>query len=292
MAYRFLLETPESLAAEASIAVTSAGDTDLLVVRQSSRPGYDHPVLDMAVAAHSLTVINTIYDWFDSLGASRPDVSLILHSGQRLPVEEYDRGQMIAAIRRDQPWVERTIPRIGDHIEETASVIVQDAGTGVAVPPPVTNVPAPLPVVGMRTVSIKALNAIAIRVTDIAKAERFYNAFLGMEVTGRGRKAADGTTIPVEADFDWDTATLNGLPADVVMLENGPLSLHLHRVGLGARLDRAILDSISIRVDGPTFQTIKGECLMRGFETLANRERVFAFRDPFAVVWELTLNGA
>ncbi|MER3437332.1 MAG: hypothetical protein C4346_06925, partial [Chloroflexota bacterium] len=84
MAYRFLLEVPEDLAAEANVAVSAAGDAQVVVVRNSHGLGFDDPYVDLTVAAHTLRVIDTLYQWFDDLGASRPDIRVVLHSGERL----------------------------------------------------------------------------------------------------------------------------------------------------------------------------------------------------------------
>src|SRR5918998_1335625 len=92
MAYRFLLETPEALAADASVTVEAVGD---------------------------------------ALGASRPDLRIVLHSGVRLDLEQLDRGAMVAAIRRDQPWVERSIPKVGEH--ELDAVFLPDAAEAALV---------------------------------------------------------------------------------------------------------------------------------------------------------------
>src|SRR5262245_60712963 len=126
MAYRFLLEVPETLAAEAGIAVGEAGDADVVVVRDSHATEYDEPYLDLTVAAQSLLVIDHLYQWFDSIGASRPDIRLVLHSGDKLTFEAHDASSMVAAIRRDQPWVERSIPKIGEHEVEDLTAADKD----------------------------------------------------------------------------------------------------------------------------------------------------------------------
>ena len=87
----------------------------------------------------------------------------------------------------------------------------------------------------------------------------------------------------------WDTAGEYG--ADVTYLQNGPLVLAVHRVGMGARIERALLEHISLRVDASSFTRIKGQALMRGYEVIGQSETDFAFRDPFNVVWDLNLAG-
>ena len=79
--------------------------------------------------------------------------------------------------------------------------------------------------------------------------------------------------------------------ADVTYLQNGPLVLAVHRVGLGARIERSLLEHISLRVDASSFTRIKGLALMRGYEVIGQSETDFAFRDPLNVVWDLNLAG-
>jgi catechol 2,3-dioxygenase-like lactoylglutathione lyase family enzyme len=301
MAYRFLLEVPESLGAEANVAIGTAEDAQVVVVRDSGARDFDEPYLDLTVAAHTLRVIDTLYDWFDTLGASRPDIRLVLHSGERLSLEAHDRGSLVAAIRGDQPWVERTIPRIGDHVDDLTDLDDDARGDPVLPPVPavtraageVTRAASALAVADEeRTVAIRELNHIALRVTDLAKAERFYTEFLAMDLLGRARHSAQGGYVALNGSYSWDEATRTGQEADVSFLRNGPLTLALQRLGRGARLERGFLDHISVRVDATTFTALKGQVLMRSYELLATSETAFAFRDPFGITWEFTLQGS
>jgi len=307
MAYRFLLEVPAALAAEANIAVAEAGDAQVVLVRDSHGLGFDDPYVDLTIAAHSLRVVETLYDWFDQLGASRPDIRIVLHSGDRLALEAYDRGQMVAAIRRDQPWVERTIPKIGEHEPETpteaftegitaAEEILIDSAGGNAPSPGVPLAPAPAALAVQeaereRLVRFRALNHIAVRVNDLPKAERFYADFFNMELLGRARRDPIGEYIPLDGAYGWQQARRQGAEADVAFLRNGPVTLALIRAGRGARLESAIFDHLSVTVDATTYTRVKGEVLMRSFLTLVVGETTFTFRDPFGVVWELRVQG-
>jgi catechol 2,3-dioxygenase-like lactoylglutathione lyase family enzyme len=303
MAYRFLLEVPESLAAGAQVTIDGTGDAQVLVARSSHGLGYDQLYMDLTVAAHTLRVIDAIYDWFDGLGASRPDIRLVLHGGDRLPLEAYDRGAMVAAIRRDQPWVERSIPKIGEHEPEgydtelagverervAGGLVERVAPSGSLVVPYVGEEGGPT--AGHR-VHIRAVNHLSSRVIDLARAERFYTDFFGMELLGRARRDGRGRAEPLNGDYRWDEAVRTGAQADVTYLRNGPLTLALERVGLGVRMERfSVLDRISLAVDGTTFTRLKGEILMRAYETLAVGETSIVFRDPFSVPWELTVGA-
>ena len=310
MAYRFLLEVPEALAADANVAVAEANDAQVVLVRGSHGLGFDDAAADLTVAAHSLRVIETLYGWFDTLGASRPDIRIVLHGGDRLSLEGHDRGAMVAAIRRDQPWVERTLPKIGDHErDEFTPGFTRGTEFREGAERSVNDVPGTTPAAGAaldaswvapgavanpveRRISLRALNHVAVRVADLAKAERFYTEFFDMELLGRARRDGRGQFEPVDGDYRWDEALVQGTEADLCFLANGPIVLALHRVGRGARLDRwAILDHLSIAVDAITFTTLRGEVLMRSFETVATADTAITFRDPFGLTWEVTVQG-
>ncbi len=301
MAYRFLLEAPESLASEASLAVDGTPDAQVVLVRNSHGLGIDDESVDLTVAAHSLQVIDWLYDWFDVLGASRPDIRLVLHSGDRLSLEEVDRGAMVAAIRRDQPWVERSIPHVGDHEEPFNPEPVGGApevnaidGAGGNAPDRlvadylVTGNEVAIPEMTQR-VHLRAVNHIAIWVNEPAKAERFYGDYLNMEITGRARRGDGGALELLEPDFDWTDAIRDGVQPDITYLSNGAVSLLLMNAGRGARLERGLLDHISVAVDGSTFAMLKGEALVRSLVLLGTSESGFRFRDPFGLTWEILL---
>lgn len=320
MAYRFLLSVPTTLVDDANIAVSQADDAQVLVVRNSHGLGFDDPYSDLTVAAHSLRVVATIYDWFEAMGPDRPAIALVLHGGDRLPLADHDRGSMVAAIRRDQPWVERTLPRIGQHAHDeirtpvaavtTAGPLTQAdqgapmssaASTAIADLADVST-PGPAPTErswgilrpeerAPRSVAIRELNHIAVRVTDLARAEAFYANFFGMDLVARGVKGDGDRLDLVGPGYVWAEASATGREADVAFLRNGPLVLALHRVGRGARLERDVLDHISIRVEPGTFRQLKGEALMRSMEILSATDRAIVVRDPFFLTWEISVDA-
>lgn len=284
MAYRFLLEVPETLAAEAGIVIGEAGDAEVVVVRDTHYTEFDEPYLDLTVAAHSLRVVDNLYRWFDELGASRPDVRLVLNSGDKVTLEAHDASSMVAAIRRDQPWVERSIPKIGEHEAEelTASDKVQARGA--------IEVATGASVATEREVVIRELNHIALQVADLPRAEAFYMSLFSMDLVGRAYRTAPGEYEVLEGGFPANAAS-TGTEAIVSFLRNGPLTLALRSVGRGARIERAVLSHISIRVDATTFTNLKGQILMRSYEVLESGQTSFVFSDPFSISWEITLHG-
>ncbi|HET7092296.1 MAG TPA: hypothetical protein VFI22_02430, partial [Thermomicrobiales bacterium] len=194
MAYRFLLEVPEALADEANVAVEQVADAQVVLARDSHGLGVDDPYVDLTVAAHSLQVIQSLYNWFDQLGASRADIRIVLHSGERVSLEAVDRAAMVAAIRRDQPWVERTIPKVGEHEPQDGAGSFTLGGNlayaGDRVDAAGGNAPE---AVALRTfeevepaterpVRIEAIDHIPIQTSDLRRAERFYSDFLHMDL--------------------------------------------------------------------------------------------------------------
>jgi hypothetical protein len=262
----------------------------------------------MTVAAHSLRVVDLLYDWYDTIGPPQPDVRVVLHGGERHPLQTVDRARLIALIRRDQPWVERTIPHIGDHepvartprysvgpgasefepsldmTRQTASVAVVDheRDSGEMLP---TGEPA-------SALEIRAINYVLVQVNDLRKAETFYQDFFAMRLLGRVRRGPDGTLVPLPSDYSWDRALQSGEMAETSFLSNGPLTLAAQRVGLGVLLGQGVLETVSLGVDARTFATIKGEVLMRPLTVLRSGIASFTFRDPFNVNWEIAVVGS
>jgi hypothetical protein len=308
MAYRFLLEVPESLAEAASMAVERIDDTQVLVVRPSHGLGVDDPYLDMTVAAHSLRVVDSLFDWYEASDVPRPDVRVVLHGGERHPLGAVDRARLVALIRRDQPWVERSIPHIGDH-EPMAKTFRYSVGPGASEFEPSPNMTyetAPVAVADRgheagemlptgepaSALRIRAINYVLVQVNDLRKAEQFYQDFFAMQLLGRVRRGPDGTSIPLPADYSWDRALQSGEMAETSFLSNGPLTLAAQRVGLGVLLGQGALETLSLGVDSRTFATIKGEVLMRPLTILRSGIASITFRDPFNVNWEIAVIGS
>jgi hypothetical protein len=262
----------------------------------------------MTVAAHSLRVVDSLFDWYEAIDAPRPEVRVVLHGGERHPLAAVDRARLVALIRRDQPWVERTIPHIGDH-EPMAKTPRYSVGPGASEfepSPDLANETAPVAVAdrGLETgemlptgepasaFRIRAINYVLVQVNDLRKAEQFYQDFFAMELLGRVRRGPDGTSIPLPFDYSWDRALQSGELAETSFLSNGPLTLAAQRVGLGVLLGQGALETVSLGVDSRTFATIKGEVLMRPLTVLRSGIASFTFRDPFNVNWEIAVVGS
>lgn len=297
MAYRFLLEVPESLASDANVAVASAGDAQVLVDRNSHGLGFDDPYNNLTVAAHSLRVVDTLYGWADEIGATRPEtrfkVGIVLHSGERIGLHEIDRPGMIASIRRDQPWVERSVPKIGEHetayhrppiegLEDGQGGALQRTGNtnGEILDVNLIEAEDEL-IVNGRTFAV-------VQVNDLPRAERFYKELFNLRIHQRMRQDDEGVWRELPPVEDERTAHQHTSEADVVFMVNEPLHVALVGAGRGARLDYAqVHNAIEVTTTAEAANRIKALVLMGTYTLLGSAGPTFSFRDPFGVVWNV-----
>lgn len=307
MAYRFLLEVPEQLAADASVAVAMAGDAQVLVERNSHGLGFEDPYTDISIAAHSLGVIGTLYNWARGVGVERPEnrssIRIVLHDGRRVALHDVDPAALVAAIRRDQPWVERSMPRIGEHERDLVTERLLDRGEDPLVPEgnrslaattvlaPVASISAVELIDADEELTNQGVRYAVIPVLRLEPAERLYGELLGLRLVQRLRRDTSANGDGWEelgVDYDHGAAEDQNSEADLVFMRNGPLNIALQRAGRAARLDYSrSSNEIGIAVDPPTAARLKAIVLMRGFTMLNSTASAFAFRDPFGVVWEI-----
>lgn len=303
MAYRFLLEVPNTLVGDANAAVAASGDAQVLLARASHGLGIDDEYQDLSVAATNLGVVEQLYDWVHDMQANRPEsritISLVLHSGRRFGLHESDPQQTIAAIRRDQPWVERSIPKIGEHerdrfVDPVARSANMTGGTALMVEELVeVAVESATQIysvgVGMSEGMFLGRGTYClVRVMDLAGPEHFYHDVLGMTLIGRVVTADDGKPIELDADYDHFTAAQTNTEADLAFLEHGPLKLALQRVGRAYPMDYGkTVNQFTLQVEPALAHKIKAQVLMRGYTLLGEDATSFAFRDPYAVAWEI-----
>jgi catechol 2,3-dioxygenase-like lactoylglutathione lyase family enzyme len=303
MAYRFLLEVPERLADDASLVIDQAGDAQVLVARPSHGLGVDAPYLDLTTAAHSLRVIELLGGWYNGLPEPRANVGIVLHGGERYSLGEMSPNRIVALIRHDQPWVERSIPHVGDHEPKVAP---SGFSTGAGAPA-VEVVGVEQGTGGMELVEefvpageeasahglqAQAINYVLVQVNDLRKAERFYERFFAMQLMGRLRRGADGTLTPLPVDYSWDQAMQTGDLAEITFFSSGPVTLAVQDVGMGVLLGKGPVDLVSVGVDARTFTRLKSEVLMYPLTILRSGVASFVFRDPLGVNWEIAVTGS
>jgi hypothetical protein len=324
MAYRFLLEVPESLVEDANVVVNHVPDAQVLLSHASHGLGVDEGAQDLSIAAHSLRVIQAIYKWKADIDRNAPlarnRIRIALHSGDRMTVGEIDYHSMVAAIRRDQPWVERTIPKIGEHQTRSGPLTKADAPlstplpreTQVAVVEGEDQFPSPAvdsdtrnpnaapriadvhiqgtdDIATHETVTVEGIPFILLPVLDLAKPERNYSEIFGLEVIGRGNHPKDGPWEIIEPGYDVEQEAQFGIEPDYAFMRNGPLAIALQRVGRGYPLDHYIRipEPIHLLMDMESLRRVKANVLMRSWDVRDLRSDGFIFRDPFGYTWAL-----
>jgi uncharacterized glyoxalase superfamily protein PhnB len=299
MAYRFLLEVPANLTAEANVAVATAGDAEVLVDRAAHGLGVDVPYNNLTVAAHSLRIVSTLYAWASDIGATRPDsrvqIGIVLHSGRRIGLHDIDAPALVASIRRDQPWVETSAPKIGEHERETVAglntnlELAPEPGTvAVAEQAPPSAITAVDLIDAEDEVTVRGRTFAVIQVLELVDAESFYADLFGLRLDGRMRQDEHGTWQDVEEGYDHATAVWNGTEADIAFMHNGPLHVALTRAGRAARLDYSIVSNrLAVAMEASMAAAIKAKILMRGHTLLAAEGPAFTFRDPYGVAWSI-----
>jgi hypothetical protein len=313
MAYRFLLEVPETLVGDANIVVNHVPDAQVILARDSHGLGYEDPYKDLSVAAHSLRVLDAIYAWYDDMGATSPSsrttLRIVLHGGERLSVGEVPKDQMVAAIRRDQPWVERTIPKIGEHetrhspgtsVIETSTVpdVVDEAGASVGTLArqevgewvrPVTILASDDPN-AHTSLMVAGVPQIVLDVVDPAKPERVYGELFGLQMVGRGNRTDTGGWEFLDPAYDTEQNAQWGLTPQYAFLQNGPLSIALRRVGRSLPLNhyRDVPAPIRVAVDRASLARVKATVLMRSYNVFENGRDHIVFRDPFGYTWAVS----
>lgn len=313
MAYRFLLEVPRLLADDANVAVTASGVAQVLVARPAHGAGFDDAYVDLSIAAQNLSVIDDIYDWYEDAGfdapGNRASVSLILHHGRQLALGATDPSTAVAAIRRDQPWVEHTIPKIGEHVRPAFAGGAPSSSVRTPAPEPssaAVAVVAELATAMMASPVVRAQAVLSegslfeqgarydlIRVADLAAPERLYHDLLGLGLIGRVRIEQNGTRTYLDAAYDYEQAAQNASEATLAFMASGPLQVVLQRVGRARPLDAsAVVNEFVLAVEEPMARRVKASVLMRGYSLLGEDANGFAFRDPFGVIWNIVAADA
>lgn len=280
MAYRFVLEVPESVAHEVNTAIAMVGDAQVHHIRNSHGLGFDDPFVDLTVAAHSLAAVDRVYRWMLDYGEPWPDVRLVMHDGRRVSFAKANVSLIAAAIRRDQPWVDHTMPQIGVH-EPKPWLNAAEIEAVPEVPTLDPRDPASL--------QRRFETAPGVPVHNLAPAEQYYDEVLDLHVAARARRRDDGTLEVIEGHYDPTLARLRAEEADVVFLENGPLQINLERFSRGYPLPYGT-DPLHIQITATRdhIADVRGRIMIYGNNLLESDAEVLRFADPYNVIWTMS----
>ena len=305
MAYRFLLEVPDALYAQANVVISHAPDAGIVDVHEGIGGDFDNPGKTMTLSAHSLDIVHRLKAWYTDVLFNQPDaaqVNYLLTNGSRLGVASYDPDDVVAAIRRDQPWVERSIPKIGEHATRTApqgvlqpamaTAAVRSSGLATSHGPQLASInilatdePRDHPVMDIEDVAMLHLPVI-----DLARPERAYAEIFGAALVDRADRDGKGGWIWHGAEYDDEQEAQLGTEPDFAFVQNGPLVIALERMGRAYPLDVFANPPAPIRlmVDDASFHAIRGEVLARNWNVMEDSTPgVFDFRDPFGYTWAI-----
>lgn len=307
MAYRFLLEVPRSLYEQANVVISHAPGAGINDTHNGIAGDFDNNGITVTVSAHSLEIVSRLRDWYDDVQANIPNAEVVNYyftDGTRVPVGEADPSDIVAAIRRDQPWVDRSIPRIGEHQTRTgpatalkpamASVETLTNRTGAALinAPRVGNItiiatdePTDHP-----TITIDGATMLQLPMIDLFRAEQAYAEVFGAQLVDRADRDGHGGYIWHNAQPGQQSDVRTVPEADFAFLQNGPLTLALERLGRAVPLDvhANVPSPVKLLVSDDSLETIKAEALVRNWTVMDDTTPgIFVFRDPFGFTWEI-----
>lgn len=307
MAYRFLLEVPQALYEQANVVISHTPDAGITDTHNGIAGDFDNPGITITLSAHSLEVVSRLRDWYDDVLANIPDAGPVNYrftDGTRVSVADADPAAVVAAIRRDQPWVDRSIPRIGEHAFRSgpaealkpamASVETHSARTGLGVvnAPRVGNVtilatdePTEHP-----TITIDGATMINLPMIDLFRAEQAYAEVFGAQLVDRADRDGRGGYVWHNAEPGQSSDVRTVPEADYAILQNGPLTIALERLGRAEPLHvhGNVPLPVKLLVPDQTLDTIQAEVLVRNWTVMDNTTPgIFVFRDPFGFTWEI-----
>ncbi len=285
MPYRFVLEVPEALHEEAKAFVDEVRGAKVVIERRPRPSVVDvEEISTLTISCHSLDIVDELSRWLDENQAS-DGVMIDAYNGARVRMSDHDPKALRRMIQGDQYWIENSVPRIRnvDTSMMEGGALVSEVpyggrlASGTLVAPPET------------TVALGDIDAVAVRVRDIGKAEAFYRDFFGMGVAYRARRENERWSM-LGADFDWTASIHTGITPEVVRVENGPVALVLVNAGMGAVMHENRVAYLSVSVPAETLTRLRGRATFANYTVQEDSPRAFRFVDPFGVTWQLVVN--
>lgn len=285
MAYRFILEVPESIGEEAKVVVDEAPEAEVLIARHSRPVDSTQTRREITVVAHSLDIIDRLYSWLRTQNEAA-QIELEPFGGPRVRLGQYSSYQVKALVQGDQYWMETTMPNIA-HLSRPGSTslalpateTVLPAGLNAPVEGPVSTVP--------KTLEFYTSEQVLIRVRDIRWAEAVYRDLFEMDVVIRARQADDQWE-PLPRDFDWEVGIRTGIYPGVAVLQHEPLSIVLLSVGRGNPAMEMELKHVNVVVSPKSLQSLRAKVMMHPFPMAENQPHYFSFRDPYETIWHIS----
>jgi catechol 2,3-dioxygenase-like lactoylglutathione lyase family enzyme len=126
---------------------------------------------------------------------------------------------------------------------------------------------------------------MALLVTDLQNAERFYSQLFDLQVQFREARTIDGwATLPPGAG--WPEAIAAGIQLELSFLRNGALVLALERAS-EMTADSGRISHLAVTVDPAAMAELKRRAAELGCQITLDHPRTLLFMDPFGIRWEL-----
>lgn len=281
MTYRFVLDVPEALHDSAKAAVGTARDAMVLIEHRPTPSVSDEQRVELSVTAHTLDVIDTVYQWLAESGAAN-DVYLEAYKGGRFALVEHDPKALRRLIQGNQYWYENSMPNV-----QYLDAAMMESGARVAdVPYGGRTASGTAIATAERQVTLGSIDHIAVRVRDVYRAEAFYRDFFGMNVIYRTRRD-DERWQHLPADYDWAERHRTGIEPGVIRLENGNVSLVVINAGAAAVMMEPRVAYISITAPMETLNELRGRAMFANYTVEEDSPRAFRFIDPFGISWQI-----
>ncbi len=285
MAYRFILEVPESIGEEAKVVVDEAPEAEVLIARHSRPIDSTQTRREITVVAHSLEIIDRLYSWLRTQDEAA-QIELEPFGGPRVRLGQYSSYQVKALVQGDQYWMETTMPNIahlsrsGDtSIALPATETVLPAGLSAPAEGPISTIP--------KTLEFYTSEQVLIRVRDIRWSEAVYRDLFEMDVVIRARRSGDQWE-PLPREFDWEAGIRTGIYPDLAVLQHEPLSIVLLSVGRGSPSLEMEMKHVNLVVSPKSLLTLRAKVMMHPFPMADNQQHYFSFRDPYETVWHIS----
>ena len=132
---------------------------------------------------------------------------------------------------------------------------------------------------------IRGISHVALNVTSIVDAERYYCGLFALEVAFRDAQHG-GRQASLRPGVSWETAIAKGIAPGLSSLFRDGFTLALEQGGVSR--DDGHLNHLGLDVDDVELAAIKARLVPHGCATLSERPDLLVFDDRYGVHWELT----
>lgn len=280
MTIRFILEVPRANLPGALRVIDAFPGAEAIAARHVDSADAEQSSAEISVIAQNADIVDALYEWYGGLDRNAP-IFVNFQDGERCRLSAYDAHSLretFEAHRDDvrsaqlAPPVQITTTRAGNSVYEVPFGGRMSDG--------------PALISAASSIKLERFEHIALRVFDLARAERFYHTFFGMDIVYRAYRKDDRWE-QLDETFDWSESVHTGIQPEIVRLENGPVALVLIDAGLAQPLYENRIDHISVVVSPEVLAEIRGKALFHSFTVREDGQRAFTFVDPFGLVWQL-----